>query len=307
MLARADASARAPVQRVGIDHVPVREATAGRDIPIQVGVPVSIPAARVVLNFKNLRDTGFFAIDLAPQADGVGFAGAIPAAATQGQVQVEYFVAAYDRAGNLLTSTASGDGPHVVVLLGGFDGPSERTTRDRGRDRRGHLGTLTLGAGTGFGLATQSPRANGDLVDLNPGLASTPIHLGFEFGLAPGRGAVSAVPFLRLQLVSLDTGLEIEPLFGLKVRYALRPDQKLRFYVQGGLGYGDVVHFVSLPEIEGGVVDTTVEGNLHVGPGFGFAYFFSEHVGFAVDSYLMVMFPRTSVQLDLTAGLTFGF
>ena len=117
--------------------------------------------------------------------------------------------------------------------------------------------------------------------------------------------AVSAIPFLRLQLVSLDTGLEIEPLFGLKVRYALRTDQKLRFYVQGRLGYADVVHFVSLPEVDGGVVDTTVEGNLHVG--YWFAYFFSEHVGFAVDSYLMVMFPRTSVQLDLTAGLTFGF
>lgn len=293
-----------PPPAAQIEHVPVREGIAGREVVIQARVPVSVPAARVVLNFKTLRDAAFYAVDLAPQADGVSFAGEIPSAATQGQVQVEYFVAAYDRAGNLLTSTASAQGPHVVTLLGGFDGPSERAPRAQ---RDGNIVHLGLGVGTGFGLATQSPRANGDLVDLNPGLASTPLHLGFELGIAPTRGAVHAVPFLRLQMVSLDTGLEIEPLFGLKVRYFLQTERKLRLYVQGGLGYGDIIHFVSLPDIDGGVVDTTVEGNLHVGPGFGFAYWFSDHVALSVDSYLMVLFPRTSVHLDLTAGLTFGF
>jgi hypothetical protein len=302
-----------------IGHTPVRNGNAGQAIAIRASIPIEVPAARIVLNFKGLRDPSFFALELAPQPDGISFAGEIPASATAGQVQIEYFIAAFDRAGNLLASTANDVGPITITLFGGFDAPSardrnardrggrERSPRDRGSDERGMLMHPALSFGTGFGLATQPPEANGDRVDLNPGLASTPTHLGLEWGIAPTRGALHLVPFVRLQLVSLDTGLEIEPLGGLKVRYYLRTDRKFRLYAQGGLGYGNVVHFVSLPDIDDGVIDTTIEGPVHVGGGVGFAYFFNPHVALQVDSYLMAMFSRTSVQLDVAAGLMFAF
>lgn len=295
-----------------IGHTPVREGRAGAPVAITVTIPVEVPAARVVLNFKGLRDTNFYTVELAPQPDGVSFGGSIPASATQGQVQVEYFVAAFDRGGQLLGSTANERGPYTVTLLGNVGGPDDRSRDRRSRDRRdsderGTIAHLSLGAGTGFGLATQSPRANGDRVDLNPGLASTPLHLGFELGIAPTRGQLHLVPFLRMQLVSLDTGTEIEPLGGLKIRYFLQDDRKFRLYAQGGFGYGDVVHFVSLPDIDGGVIDTTVEGPVHIGAGVGFGYFFTRNVALQVDSYLMAMFARTSVHLDVTAGMMFAF
>lgn len=310
----------APPQAVAaprIGHSAVRNGNAGQPIAIRASIPIEVPAARIVLNFKGLRDPGFFAMELTPQPDGVSFLGEIPASATAGQVQIEYFIAAFDRAGNLLASTANDGGPTTITLFGGLDAPSgrdrsarDRSARDRsprGGDERGMLMYPALSFGTGFGLATQPPQANGDRVDLNPGLASTPTHLGLEWGIAPTRGALHLVPFLRMQLVSLDTGLEIEPLGGLKVRYFLQTDRKFRLYAQGGFGYGNVVHFVSLPDIDDGVIDTTIEGPVHVGAGVGFAYFFTPNVALQVDSYLMAMFSRTSVQLDVAGGLMFAF
>lgn len=300
-----------------IVHTQVRQARSGEAISIGATIRSEVPFARAMINFRALRDPNFYAVDMVPEVDRITFYGEIPASAGDGQVQLEYFISIFDAQGQQMGSTATEFGPYTVTLTGAYESPDE-ISRSRGRDRSrnrdrgdrssdGRLFHPTLGLGTGVGLATEDPRANGDDVKLDPGLAATWLHLYLELGIAPMRGALHIVPFLRLQMVSLDTGIEPEPLGGLKIRYFLGDGDRLRLFAEGGAGVGNVVHFVNLPDIDGGVIDTTVEGAGHIGGGVGLHYAFSDTAGFFSEAYLMAMFPRTSVQLDVNVGLQLSF
>ncbi len=307
-------------------HTPVVEGIAGRSLLVAAQVPAGVPAARVVVNFRPFGEPNFFAIDLGIQSDGISYVGEIPDQATRGVISVDYFLSVFDRGGNMLGSAGTPAAPYTIILLSGGDGPDarradrDRQRRQRDRDRRDRdfdrdrantadeIFHLSLGAGTGIGLATAEPNVYHDDIELNPGLAPTPIHIGVEAGFAPGRGSLHVVPFLRLQLVALDTGLDPLPLFGVKARYFFKDTLPLRVYAEGGLGYGDVSHLVLLQQIEpAGTYDTTNEGPFHMGAGFGLVYMFGETVGLQTDLYAMFLVDRISLHLDLTAGLYFGF
>lgn len=294
-----------------VQHTPVQQAQAGRPIILSATVPVSVPVARVVVNFRPLGAPTFYAVELFAQPDGVSFLGEIPAEATSGPVQVDYYITVLDRAGTVLGTAGTPAQPFGVVVFGGIEDPGDGGGRDRDRDRdrapseeRDEIFHFTLGGGTGFGLATSEPNVYADEVRINPGMAATPIHMGFEMGFVAAR-AFHLVPFLRLQLVILESGIEPEPLVGLKARYFFRDDGPLRVYGQGSVGYGDVSHVVYLAEKD--TYDTTNEGPVHVGVGLGLLYMFNDTVGLQNDVHAMVLFDRFSFQVDYTLGLYFAF
>ncbi len=293
-------------------HSRVTEARSNREIPITAQVPVTAPVARVQLNYRPFGEPNFFALDLSPASDGVTFAGEIPANSTRGVISIDYFIVALDRAGNAMGTAGTSAQPYSIFVTGGGDGPDRGNRQPRSRNNNrgnsgGEIAHLSLGAGSGIGLATGDPNVYAEDVDLNPGLAPTPFHIGAELGFAPGRGSFHIVPFLRLQMVFLDTGIEPEPLFGLKLRYFFKDEAPLRVYAQGSVGYGEVSHLVLLREIEDGTYDTTNEGPIHVGGGIGMVYMVSDSVGIQADIHLMAMFSQFSLQGDLTAGLYLGF
>lgn len=296
-------------------HSRVTEARSNRDIEISAQVPASVPVSRVQLNYRPFGESNFYGIVMEPTSDGVSFVGEIPSSATRGIISIDYFLVALDRAGNPLGTAGSSSQPFTIFITGSSDGPSaSRSSGSRNNNRNrnrstgeGEIGHLSLGFGTGIGLATAEPNVYAEDVELNPGLAPAPFHIGVEAGFAPGRGSLHIVPYLRLQLVFLDTGIAPEPLFGVKARYFFKDGDRLRVYAQGSLGYGDVSHLVLLREIDEGTYDTTNEGPVHIGGGIGLVHMLSDTFGLQGDLHLMAMFGRFSLHADVTAGPYIAF
>lgn len=291
-------------------HTPVSEAAGGRPLTLSARVAIGAPITRVTVNYRPFGERNFYAAELNPTGDGTTWAGDVPGSALRGVISLDYFVLATDASGNTVATSGNAAAPHTVFVVGGGDGPDRSRNRGNNRSRssgEGEIFHLTLGAGTGIGLATAEPNVYAEDVELNPGLAPTPLHLAAELGFAPGRRSLHIVPFLRLQMVFLDSGTELEPLAGLKIRYFFKDGGPFRVYGQGGAGYGYVSHLVLLEQIEAGTYDTTNEGPIHVGGGIGFNYMFSDNVGIQLDTYLMAMFTEFSLQLDATAGLYIAF
>jgi hypothetical protein len=305
-----------PQQPVGpsMAHRAVREAVAGNPIIVGVSIPPALAATQIRVQFRPFGETQYYAAPLLPQGDPYTFFGEIPAAATANSVQIDYFIEALDARGFLLESVGNPAQPISVMVLRSSDsaedamGPTSRRDRSDRPSRtqdsdRSHRVHLALGGGTGVGLATAPPNVYSGY-ELNPGLASSPLQLAFEVGIAVAP-AVEIVPFTRLQLVFLETGVNLEPMFGLKGRYYPINNPRTRFYLEGGAGYGEVSHLVYISQEE--AYDTTNEGPVHVGAGVGGVLLVTEQFGFQPSIYLMTLFPEFSVHLDATLSLYVEF
>ena len=162
---------------------------------------------------------------------------------------------------------------------------------------------LQLSAGSGFGLATAEPEVMKD-VPIRAGLAPAPLHLYGELGfnLVP---SLSLSAFYRNQLVLLTAGVEVEPMFGAKLAWWFDDEGPLLLYSGVGAGYGRIRHTVNLaPSVD--FVETTREGPVHTGVGFGLGYAFNDAVALVIDVYIPVLFPDLSVHGDANLGLRFS-
>jgi hypothetical protein len=312
----------APVQGL-IEHMPPREARAREPLGISARIPVTVPVAKVNLQFRTMGEPLFRAVELAPQRDGVSFQGGIPGSSVVG-AGVEYYLEVLDRAGQVLTTSGSPATPFRIALPAtAAPAPVARAARpaapaaskSRGSDwgaleeddrasGKAKNFSVALGGGFGAGLATGAPDVVTD-VKLGSGVALTPGHATAEIGYRIGE-QLDVLPFLRLQIVTLESGTELEPLFGAKIRKYLSDTGKFDLYVEGGLGYGNVRHFVWVADKKTYV--TTSEGPFSVGGGGGLRYAFTDSVGINAGGYLMGLAgDATSVQLDLQGLLYFRF
>jgi hypothetical protein len=313
----------APAQGL-IEHMPPREARAREPLGISARIPVTVPVAKVNLQFRTIGEPLFRAVELAPQRDGVSFQGGIPGSSVVG-AGVEYYLEVLDRAGQLLTTSGSAATPFRVALPAtAAPAPVARATRppqssSASKSRGSDWGALeeddrasgkaknfsvAIGGGLGGGLATGAPDVVTD-VKLGSGIALTPGHISAELGYAIADG-VDILPFARFQVVTLESGTEIEPLFGAKIRKYLSDTGKLDLYVEGGLGYGYVRHFVYVADKKTYV--TTSEGPFSAGGGGGLRFAFNGSSGLTAGGYLMGLAgDASSVQLDLQALLYFRF
>ena len=313
----------APAQGL-IEHMPPREARAREPLGIAARIPVTVPVAKVNLQFRTIGEPLFRAVELAPQRDGVSFQGGIPGSSVVG-AGVEYYLEVLDRAGQLLTTSGNAATPFRIALPPtAAPAPVARATRPAqkaapSKSRGSDWGALedddrasgsaknfsfAVGGGLGAGLATGEPDVVTD-VKLGSGVALTPGHISAEIGYKISARA-EVMPFARLQIVTLESGTELEPLFGAKVRNYLTDTGKLDFYVEGGLGYGYVRHFVYVADKKTYV--TTSEGPFHAGGGGGLRYAFTDAAGLTAGGYLMGLGgDATSVQLDLQGLLYFRF
>jgi hypothetical protein len=301
-------------------HRAVREAVANRPIAVSIQAPPTLGAAQIRVQYRPLGAPQFYSALLYPQGDAYTWVGEIPAQATAASIQVDYFIEAIDARGFLLEAVASANQPIPIVIrrtsdsadaaLGGGRTRAGGGGRTPTPGQRPHNLHIALGPGTGVGLATSPPNvygrpnASGQQVSLNPGLASSPFHLGIQVGV-PVSALVELIGYTRLQLVFLETGTQLEPLGGLKARYYPVFRDRVRFFIEGGVGGGDVSHLVYLAEQD--TYDTTNEGPVHVGFGTGGVFLFSDNVGIMPQAWLMALFPRFSAHLDVTLSLYFQF
>lgn len=313
----------APAQGL-IEHMPPREARAREPLGIAARIPVTVPVAKVNLQFRTIGEPLFRAVELAPQRDGVSFQGGIPGSSVVG-AGVEYYLEVLDRAGQLLTTSGNAATPFRIALPPTaapapvarasrppqMAAPSKSSGSDWGAleddDRasaKAKKFSVAVGGGLGGGLATGEPDVVTD-VKLGSGVALTPGHATAEIGYGIGE-QLEVIPFVRLQIVTLESGTELEPLFGAKIRKYLTDTGKLDLYLEGGLGYGNVRHFVWVADKKTYV--TTSEGPFHAGGGGGLRYAFTDSVGINAGGYLMGLAgDAASVQLDLQGLLYFRF
>lgn len=285
----------APAQ--ALVHSPIVTVRKGDPIEVSATVDDRVAVRDVSLSYRAYGQSRYRLEDMTPMGNN-RFAGEIPSSATQEGIQLEYFLEAYDASGELVGSAGTANSPNVVVILGEADGgPSEGPG--------GRHVSLALGIGTGGGLASGEPLVMGNQVDLNPGIALTPLHFYFDALYHFGNGFEFG-PFVRFQTVLLQNGIEPEVIVGGKFKWYFEDLATTRMYVSVGGGYGYVRHTVDLnPTID--FVDTTQEGPGHAGVGFGVAYMFTDNIGLLNDFYTMVLFDQVSVQLDYNLGLLLAF
>lgn len=321
----APVAAPAPAPAAGlIEHMPPASARAREPLGISARIPVTVPVARVNLQFRTMGEPAFRSVELAPQRDGVSFQGGIPGSSVTG-AGVEYYLEVLDRAGQLLTTAGSAATPFRIALPAeAVATPAPRQTlpakpaagaKSRANDwaaleeddrssGKGANYSIAVGGGLGAGLATGEPDTVKD-VELGSGFALTPGHLTAELGFGLG-DSLELLPFTRIQVVTLESGTEFEPLFGVKFRKYLTDNGSLDYFVEGGLGYGFVRHFVWVADKNTYV--TTSEGPFHAGGGAGLRYAFSESAGLQAGGYLMGLAgDAASVQIDLQGLLYFRF
>jgi hypothetical protein len=277
-------------------HQPAVTVRSGQALDLVAEIERGAEVERVVLFYRPAGQARYVSRPLDIQTP-TRFAAQVPPEASLQGIQLEYYLEALGDSGEVLGHSGTAAVPHAVVILAGGGEPPRRT------DRR--LLGAALGVGTGGGLATGEPLVMGNDVDLNPGVALTPLHLYADvtFRLVE---ALELGPFLRLQTVLLQDGVETEFLVGGKLKWFFDDVGSPRMYASLGAGYGYVRHTVDLsPTVD--FVDTTREGPFHGGVGFGVAWLFTENVGLLGDVYAMVLFDEVSVQLDLNLGLYLAF
>jgi len=167
------------------------------------------------------------------------------------------------------------------------------------------------------------------------------LGLYFRFQFAPYQNfdnlqnSVSTDPghgFWDTKRQCLGLGLPGDCMLGLKYKLFFSNSESFRMYSSLGAGVGRVRNWLRLKqatesESEPGplckgkplhiddasgkqycyIRDTVRTGWLHFGLGGGVAFPVAPHTALTLDSYFMVLVPETSVNLDVSGGLTFRF
>lgn len=180
---------------------------------------------------------------------------------------------------------------------------------------------------------------------LDLGVTLTPkMYLGlmFRFQFAPAQPFEGLPPttttgggFPTTKAECLGLGLPGDCILGLKYRLFVNDSDKFRVFTSLGAGVGRVRNWLRLKQVTDGptgealcappkklqtgtnsagdpvefcyIRDTVRTGWLHFGVGGGAAIRVNDFTDILLDSYLMILAPTTSVNLDLSGGLMFKF
>ncbi len=288
----------------GMRHDPIETATAGTPVQFAAEVSANTPVYRVTVHYRRFGEREYTALPLTPSGD-TKFVGLLEGGRVRTS-QIDYYIEASDRTGKTLVGAGGALSPLSIIVFGDTDtvitdpdlDPDPDPDPEPGGERR-HM-YLSVGAGSGAGLATGDPIVN-PAVPIRTGLAPTPLHINAELGFYLIE-SLTLGAFMRAQLVLLTEGVELEPIFGGKLAWWFDNEGAVRLYSGVGGGYGFVRHTVNLnPTLD--FVDTTREGPLHAGVGFGLGFHFNDYVALVLDAYVPVLFPTLSVQADVQLGL----
>lgn len=164
---------------------------------------------------------------------------------------------------------------------------------------------------------------------------SEAFHLGifFRFQFAPAQDfslIQTEGGFPSTTDECLGLGLPGDCILGLKYKWFFKPEGPMKLYSSVGSGVGRVRNWVSLPvganqpvcdgrptEIQSDsqgnptevcqIRDTVRPGWVHFGAGAGLAYEVADFLDLNVDTYLMLLVPDVSINIDVSAGLTLRF
>lgn len=255
----------------GFEHTPMLKAPAGKPLVVEVLVARDMPVFNVTIHHRRFGESDFAKTDLKP-TDATRFAGEIP----QDQVrtsQIEYYIEATDRGGQVLATFASAKKPHMVLLTGSDDLPDDKdktTPPVVVTPTKAHKNVyVSLGGGSAVGLLTGGEPTANPTANIKPGLAAAFGHamldLGWiindsmrlgvffrwqfsptqNFDVLPPSASEGGFPTGKAECFGL--GLPGDCVLGLKYRYFFTDGPGARFYSSVGMGVGRVRHWLQVP------------------------------------------------------------
>lgn len=258
-------------------HTRVTKAQAGQALAIEAFVPADMPVFKMVVYHRRFGEEAYKRTEMAP-TDAVRFAGQIPAADVRTS-QLDYYIEALDRGGNVLAKVADARGPVEVLVVGSGDvvtdpnDPKDPADANTAITPSAQVIYFSLGAGSDVGfLPDGDPTANPGR-DVAPGIApafghalldlgwiindSMRLGLYFRWQFAPQQKFdVDGFPesstggsFPSTRDECLDLGLPGDCLLGFKYRYFFEDDPNaVRLYSSVGLGVGRIRNWLELKD-----------------------------------------------------------
>ena len=259
-----------------LTHSPIRRADAGEDLMFIADMPADLPVFRVHLHHRRFGESDFTEEEMAP-TDATGFAYTLDGRQVRTS-QLEYFITAVDRSGELVAESGRRTNPHRVSVLGDgerrddSDDDDDRVDLDTpSQDRNtGFFAGLSFGTDIGFLPGGTPPTANVDR-NVSPGVAPAFAHslldLGWRFTennlagiyfrwqFVPGQ-AFDALPegridesaaFYRHEKECFGLGLPGDCLLGLKYQRIISSDVP-QLYSSLGLGVGRIRNWLQLKQ-----------------------------------------------------------
>ena len=326
----------------GLSHELVEETPAGRPAEIVVHVGKDLNAKKVSVFYRPKGTEKF--TEVALEASGCRYSGAIPASAIQGDM-LHYYVRAFDRKGKKVGQKGSKGSPNIMEIaqvgsgafsddenpLGG--GASSASSEGEVSSKVGPIDGpktaklfLSLAAGTGGGYVTgeterlQSP--------VGCCFAPALLHVMPEIGyfINPQLAVSAAFRFgfpVGANIMGHATGA---PAGLIRARYALDPSGD-GLQVTGSIGAGLLRHTVTIenqqPDMD---TDTTASGPVLLGVGAAYVRPLSGPMKFIVELNSIAAFtagfdelgdcaedgqgcirPSFGLQLDANLGILFAF
>lgn len=334
----------------GFVHEVIKIANAQEDLKVNVTVPAEMPVFKIFVNIRRFEEPAFQQFELAP-TDGTTFSVIVPGKEIYTS-QLDYFISAQDRAGEVIATAGSQAAPNNVVVMGAGDvKKTDPELPDAPKTDGDKFMYIDLSVGTGAGFLTggenNSPTAN-PTRDVKAGLVAAFGHINFGAGAMIGKQMQLGLEF-RIQFAptqnfeglenssSLDPGSGFwdtkVPCFGtdapvdcmarLKYKYFFGDSI---FYSAVGTGVGRIRNWLQLRSsanqsiCDGRTIetdenqnefcfirDTVRTGWFHFGLGSGFSLPINDMFSFYADTFLMILVPDTSVNLDVQGGLQMRF
>lgn len=257
----------------GLTHESIQTADAGKDLEVEAFTPVELPVYKVFLHYRGIDETDYERIEMSPTSN-TRFAVTIPGAKLTSS-QVEYYILAEDRGGNIIDQKGSPDNPLSIVILGSGGIDPEEVAPDDDDDQPDPTGTsrqwvyISLLGGTDFGfLPGGTPTANPER-EVNPGFVPAFGHLVLDAGVRITESAHLGI-FFRWQFAPaqdftliqtdpgsgfwdteeecLGLGLSGDCIIGLKYKWFFSNDGPLKLYSSAGSGVGRVRNWLRLKE-----------------------------------------------------------
>lgn len=198
-------------------HEALSIANAGEALKLNVEVPTEMPVFKIFVNFRRFEESTFQKFEMIP-ASATNFSVEIPGTEIRTS-QIDYFITAEDRAGQVIARSGDDTTPHNIVVMGSGDLkttlPPEPET-PAAPSSHSVYADLSVGTGVGFltGGENNTPTAN-PTRDVTGGLAFAFAHANVGFGAILGENMHLGLEF-RLQFAptqdinsltdSLDTG-----------------------------------------------------------------------------------------------------
>lgn len=282
----ANTSNNTPSNVKGFQHTKLISAEGNQPLTIDASVSEDIPVFRMFVHHRRFGEEQFKSVEMSPTS-ATRFEGTIPANEVTTS-QLDYYIEALDRAGNVIAGVGSENEP-VETLVRGGEGDGSTVNVDGGQggsdikpidsepsDSNDHV-YIMLAGGTGLGFLpggtpTARPSAGAEPRTVNPGVAATIGHAMLDLGWIINKSMrlglyarwqfsppqdFAAVPeeqksgsFPSTKQECLGLGLSGDCLLGLKYRYffADKGPDETRFYSSVGVGVGRVRHWVQLKE-----------------------------------------------------------